>query len=199
MKKVGVFGGTFSSPHNGHVEAAKAFIDELDLNSLIVMPTNIPPHKTVKDNDPIARYNMACLAFSDIPKTEVSNYEISRCEKSYTAKTLSYLKKEDISLFFLCGTDMFLTLKDWYRPDIICALSTIVLTRRNSECDAEIMREKALLCEKYSASVIILKHEPLDISSTIVRQTIKAKGDISTLVPEKVREYIYSHRLYENG
>lgn len=199
MKRVGIFGGTFSPPHNGHVEAAKAFIDELSLDKLIVIPTNIPPHKTVKDNDPISRLKMAELAFSDIPKAEVSDYEIKRSGTSYTADTLTHFRKDDTSLFFLCGTDMFLTLKDWYRPDVICSLASIVLIRRNDGMEEEIKRARDILCERFSASVIMLESSPVEISSTKIRNAVSMGEDISRLVPEKVKEYIYDRGLYKKG
>ena len=43
--KIGVFGGTFNPPHNGHVRLAKAAADELKLDKLLVIPSCIPPHK----------------------------------------------------------------------------------------------------------------------------------------------------------
>ncbi len=205
MKKIGIFGGTFSPPHNGHLQAAKAFIDELSLDCLIVVPTNIPPHKSVSDNDPIARLEMTRLAFCDFPKTEVSDYEVKTEGKSYTANTLSHFyncysehNNKNFSLYFMCGTDMFLTLKSWYRPDIICSLATIVLMRReDGGKQQELLNEQKLLYERFSASVVTLKHRPLELSSTEVRKFVSEKKDISSLVPKKVRDYILSHRLYE--
>ena len=45
MTRIGIYGGTFSPVHNGHVAAAKAFMEQMWLDVLFVIPAGIPPHK----------------------------------------------------------------------------------------------------------------------------------------------------------
>ena len=116
-KRVGVYGGTFSPPHIAHVRVAKAFSDALSLDKLLIIPAFLPPHKQVDKNiSANTRLEMCRLAFSDIENAEVSDIEIARGGKSYTAITLESLSSDDVELFLLCGTDMFLTLDSWYSP-----------------------------------------------------------------------------------
>ena len=43
--KIGIFGGTFNPPHLGHLAAARAAIEALELDKLLIVPAAVPPHK----------------------------------------------------------------------------------------------------------------------------------------------------------
>ena len=197
MKKAGIFGGTFSPPHYGHIAAARSFARELSLDRLIIMPANIPPHKQITDITPHARLEMARLAFDGMENTEVSDYEINTPGKSYTANTLTHLRSDDTELYFLCGTDMFTTLEHWYRPDIICSLATIVLAKRDTDNDEDIERANETLKSKFGASTIVLTHTPRILSSSLVREKIAKGEDVSALIPPSVLRYINQNGLYK--
>jgi nicotinate-nucleotide adenylyltransferase len=139
--KIGIFGGTFSPPHFGHIYAAEVFLKEANLDKLLIMPTFIPPHKQLQDDHPLLRMEMVQLAFQDCfeygKRLLVDPYEISRQQKSYTYQTLIHFADPTKELYFLCGTDMFLTLPHWRRPDIICDLAVITLMRREENPEKE--------------------------------------------------------------
>ena len=78
MAKVGIFGGTFNPVHKEHVEIAKHAIKELSLDSLLIMPTFISPHKTLAPASPKDRVNMLKLAFLGESGIEISEYEIEK-------------------------------------------------------------------------------------------------------------------------
>lgn len=92
--KIGIFGGAFNPVHNGHLNLAKHYLDELGLDKILFIPTNIPPHKSNEDfagrKD---RFNMLRLAIKPYDKFEVSDIEFKRDGKSYTYDTLLELKK----------------------------------------------------------------------------------------------------------
>ncbi len=196
MKKIGIYGGSFSPPHNGHISAAKQFMDALSLDELLIMPSHISPHKVT---DPTLtsrhRYDMAKIAFKDLPRVTVSDYEIQKGDISYTANTLSHFAKEG-ELYFLCGTDMFLTLSRWYRPDIIFQNATIVLASRETGKEQEIIAAKKAYETDFGARIIILNNEVLEISSTEVRQALKQGSDVSRYLSQDVEVYIREHNLY---
>lgn len=196
MAKLGIFGGTFSPPHNGHVHAAKKFINEVGLDKLLVMPANVPPHKELPDVSAQMRYDMAKLAFENVERAEVSDFELRSPGKSYTVNTIEHFSSSDNELYMLCGTDMFITLDKWYRADRICSLATIVLSERDSGRKREIYNAKRRLKRKYNARIIVLKNDPLVVSSTEIRDTVFSGECISSLVPEKVAAYIRRHGLY---
>ena len=138
-KKIGIYGGTFNPPHIAHVRACKAFYDCIKPDQMLVIPDFLPPHKEIAGGaDTEDRLEMTRIAFSSMPYITVSEMEILRGGRSYTAITLSELKKEDNELYFLCGTDMLLTLDSWYRPDMIFDLATICYVRREDEKENDI-------------------------------------------------------------
>lgn len=196
MKKIGIYGGSFSPPHNGHLSAARQFMDALSLDELLIMPSHISPHKVT---DPTLtshhRYDMAKIAFKDLPRVTVSDYEIQKGDISYTASTLSHFAKEG-ELYFLCGTDMFLTLSRWYRPDIIFQNATIVLASRENGKEQEIIATKEAYEKDFGARIIILNNQVLEISSTEVRNALKQGKDVSRYLSHDVEVYIREHNLY---
>ena len=102
-RRVGVFGGTFNPPHTAHVRVAKAFVESADLDQLLVIPTNEPPHKSYSGNVSAAdRLEMCEIAFSCVSGALVSDMEITRGGKSYTVETLSVLIPR-ITSFIFCA------------------------------------------------------------------------------------------------
>ena len=195
--RIGIYGGSFSPPHNGHIEAIKSFHEAISLDKVLVMPTFIAPHKqTAVTVDSYHRFKMATLAFSNLDFVTVSDYEITRNTVSYTANTLLHFAPEG-DLFFLCGSDMFLTLSSWYRPDIIFANATIVLASRDDTLDAACLEKKAEYEAAYRAKIIILQNKIRKLSSTEIRTAIQNNTPISDLVPDAVEAYIRQHKLYE--
>ena len=198
-KRIGIFGGTFNPPHIAHVAAAEAFSKRVDPDVLMIMPDFIPPHKTFAGTvTPAQRLEMCRLAFSHIKNVEVSDLEIARGGKSYTANTLTELSAPDRELYFLCGTDMFLTLDSWYSPKTIFELATICYVRRESDesLDAEITRCTKLYEEKYNARIIAVHMDTVELSSTEVRASLSSSGECAAL-PESVTQYIRQEGLYK--
>ena len=197
--KLGIYGGTFSPPHLGHVSAAKSFAQGIGLDKLLIMPNFLPPHKledgfaTVED-----RLAMCRLAFCDVPNTEVSDFEIKKGGKSYTYLTLEAFSSEETDLYFLCGTDMFLTLDAWKNSEIIFKLATICYVRReNDEKNDALLEKKAEEYRKsYSARIIPLSHNAVELSSTELRENIKSDGFVEHALSDEVSEYIRERGLY---
>ena len=134
MTRIGIYGGTFSPVHNGHVAAAKAFMEQMWLDVLFVIPAGIPPHKQVDQQvSAIDRYRMCELAFGDMEGVIVSDLELRRDGKSYTVDTLRELTAPDTRLFLLMGTDMLLSLDEWREPEEIFRLSYPVYIRREKD------------------------------------------------------------------
>ncbi len=198
-KKVGIYGGTFNPPHIGHIGAAESFAKYVDLDELIIMPDFIPPHKSFEVLiDPDDRLQMCRLAFSNINKSIVSDLEITRGGKSYTAITLEQLSADDIELYFLCGTDMFLTLEYWYSFKKIFELATICFVRRESdlETDSKINEHIKKYKEAYNARIIPITANVIEVSSSELREKLKC-GEETELLSSDVYEYIKQKGLYK--
>lgn len=202
-KKLGIYGGTFSPPHNGHVNAGLTFLRQLKLDRVMVMPSRIPPHKPDAGIDPLYRLQMTQLAFKDAPEYGetlfVSDWEITRKSVSYTVDTLRFFHMQGYELYFLCGTDMFLSLDRWRDPSKIFDLATIVYVQREGESPAirrMIDDAKYNYRLKYKAEPIEIITQPIDISSSEIRQMLETGNDVSRWLAPDVIDFIREKRLY---
>lgn len=197
--KLGIYGGTFSPIHMGHITAAREFLDRFELDRLCVIPTALPPHKAeVAGATAGDRLEMARIAFSDSdPKIEVSDFEIKREGKSYTVFTLEHFAPGN-ELYMLVGTDMFLTLDEWYRAPDIFGLADIVLKRREDESDSGglILRKTDEYKTRFGARIHMIDEPALEISSTRLRELLRSGEPTDGLIPESVMEYIRENHLY---
>ncbi|MBQ8441436.1 MAG: nicotinate (nicotinamide) nucleotide adenylyltransferase [Clostridia bacterium] len=199
MTRIGIYGGTFSPPHNGHVAAAKAFMEQMWLDFLYVIPAATPPHKEMEY--PVSakdRLAMCRLAFEGMEGIYVSDLEINRGGKSYTVDTLRELSGEDRRLFLLCGTDMMLTLDQWRSPEEIFRLCYPVYIRRDNDrsLDQVIIDKIAQYQRDYGKVVRRIVTDPIELSSGQVRKMMVEGADISSLIPSKVENYIKDNHLY---
>lgn len=199
IRRVGIYGGTFAPPHKGHVEAAKAFMRQMRLDYLFVIPAAIPPHKQLDFVvDPKHRLKMCELAFKGIDGVIVSDIELRRGGVSYTVDTLRELTAPDTRLFLFCGTDMFLTLDTWYQAEEIFKLCYPIYIRRENDpiITKKILSKIGEYTEKYNAIVRRVVTDPIEISSSLVRKTLREGGDISPMVCPEVAEYIKANSLF---
>lgn len=199
MLRVGIYGGTFAPIHNGHVAAAKAFMEQMKLDYLFVIPTYLPPHKQIDESDsPLYRMKMCELAFEGVDGVVISDVEISRGGKSYTYDTLKELQRPDTRLFLLCGTDMVLTFDRWYRFEDIFKMCYPTYVRREDDpiLTKRIVAKIGEYYEKYGVMFRRIVTDPIELSSTEIRQAVKEGKDISSMVPEGVARFIREHGLY---
>ena len=197
---IAIYGGTFDPPHIGHINACKNLIGKLNIDKLYVIPTFIPPHKQrTSDVSAEIRYEMCKIAFADISdKIEISDVEMKRQGKSYTADTIRFFKEKGNELiYFLCGTDMLLTLDTWYNPEYIFTNAEIVCMRREEDPSIllEIEKKVQFYKERFNAKVHFLYAEPIKLSSSEIR-SIEVRDQIRPYVSEKVFEFICEKGLY---
>lgn len=197
--RIGIYGGTFSPVHLGHVAAAKAFMEQMWLDILYVIPTGISPHKQMKgDATPADRLEMCRLAFENVEGVIVSDLEIRREGKSYTVDTLRELYDPENRLFFLMGTDMLLTLGNWREPEKIFELCYPVYIRREADAslDDAIIGKIAEYHKMYGKVVRRITAPPIELSSSTVRAVVAQGKSVSGLVPPAVERYITEKGLY---
>lgn len=197
--RIGIYGGTFAPIHNGHVNAAKLFMEQMRLDYLFVIPAGIPPHKQVDaSDDPVHRLRMCELAFAGMDGVVVSDMEITREGKSYTVDTLRELSAPNRRLLLLCGTDMVLSFDQWREYREILKLCYPVYMRREGDAllDGMIVKKLSKYYEESGKMFRKIIGAPLVISSTEIRRRVAAGEDISALVPSSVCEYIEKHGLY---
>ena len=190
-----MYGGTFNPPHMGHLAAAESCIRRLKLDRLLLMPAGEPPHKQIAPGSPSAqqRLEMVRLAAGLVPGAEACDLELRREGKSYTADTVEQLRElypED-QLWIVMGTDMLRTFPSWRDPHRILACCRIAaLPRMPGELE-EVRRLARRLRRTMGAHVDIVPHEPLPVSSTMLRQGLR-----HDLIPPPVADYIRKQGLY---
>ena len=197
--RVGIYGGTFAPIHNGHVRAAKAFMEQMKLDYLFIIPAHLPPHKQIDESDnPIYRLRMCELAFEGVDGVVISDCEILRGGKSYTYDTLKELTRENTRLFLLCGTDMVLTFDTWYRFEDIFKMCYPVYVRRENDplIGNRIVSKITEYYQKYGVMFRKIITDPIELSSTDIRAAVRSGEDISKLVPQKVAQFIRENGLY---
>ena len=199
---IGVYGGTFDPPHWGHITAARAAMEQLKLDKLVLIPDRVPPHKALPEGSasPEQRLEMAALAAAELGKrAEVSDRELRRSGPSYTSDTLAELRREhpEDTLWLLMGSDMFLSLQTWHAPEKIMALARIAPFSREAEDEsAAFAAQKARLEREYGAQICIVQNpEVRELSSTEVRAALAA-GQGSNLLPPAVYGYVLREHLY---
>lgn len=197
--RVGIYGGTFAPIHNGHVASAKAFMEQMKLDCLFIIPAGIPPHKQIDfSDDAMHRLKMCELAFEDTDGVIISDCEIRREGKSFTYDTLKGFERPDVRLFLMCGTDMVLTFDQWYKFEEIFKLCYPVYVRRENDpiITGRIVDKITEYYNKYGVMFRRIVTEPTELSSTQIRKMVAEGKDISKLVPEKVADFISENRLY---
>ena len=202
MERIGIYGGTFNPPHLGHIQAAKAAVQALGLNRLLMIPDNIAPHKVLPPGSPSPeqRLEMLRLAAEGAPELEVSDLELRREGVSYTYETILTLKERypEAQLFLLMGTDMFASFDTWKNTDIILGNAALGVLCRGDKGEQEAIAEKAAQLTSQGARVELVNNPVLAISSTQLRRLI-AFDCADPFLPKPVAEYIRQHGLYDSG
>ena len=167
--RIGILGGTFNPVHAGHIGLALRAARELRLDRVLVVPASISPFKTPDRAAPPEgrsfsdgeRWDLVCRACAPhAPLLEPCRLELDRGGVSYAIDTVRALRNalpEDAKLFFIVGEDAADGLDKWK--------------------DIGRLRE---LCE---FAVFPRTRE----SSTEIRRTLAAGGDVSGMMPPGVR------------
>jgi nicotinate-nucleotide adenylyltransferase len=184
VSRIGVFGGQFDPPHNGHLAVVRAAGRQLGLDRLLVVPAARPPHRPEPATSAEVRYELARAAFAAEPGVEVSRIELDRDGPSYTVDTLVGLSAPGRTLCLIVGADQLAALDSWERPDRVRELATIVVAARPGAPRVD--------------GVEVLAMEPVEASSSEVRERVAHGEDVSELVPAAVaaaiaREGLYAH------
>jgi nicotinate-nucleotide adenylyltransferase len=195
--RVGILGGTFNPPHLGHLVCAQEAYRQLDLDQVLFIPARIPPHKPVTDEPGVEhRLEMCRLAVGGDERFTVSELEIERDGPSYTVDTLMELKTRAASneLVLILGGDIAAGLPRWHLPERVLELSTLAITRRPGTSREQI--DEALSRLGGGDQAEFFETPTIGVSSTMVRDRVRAGEPIRYLVPEAVAEHIELQSLY---
>ena len=197
MTRLGIFGGTFDPVHIGHLLIAERAYEEAELDKVIFMPTDNPPHKNSSQITPFEyRKEMVELAIKDNPNFVFSDLETKRQGIIYTSDTLKILKDiyKDTELYFIMGEDSLDDFHKWHEPEKITQLANILVSVRSLNDDFE---EKIKCMNKEYGNVFtMLKMPYVDISSSDIRARIKNGKTVKYMMTNEVCKYIDNNAIY---
>ena len=199
MPRIGLLGGTFDPIHNGHLHIARSFADELDLESVILLPAGDPYHKTAPRTAAHHRLAMAEIAAKADSRLAVSDCDIVRQGATYTHDTVQIFRQHfpAAEFWLLIGMDSLLQLHTWHRWQNLVRQCRIAAAPRpdSSLAQAPAPLQSWLAEALPQGRLHILQAEPLPISSSQIRQQL-ATEHTSPDIPPEVLSYIQQHQLY---
>lgn len=217
---VGVLGGTFDPVHLGHLALATATRRALRLERVLLLPTAVPPHKSVpRLTAERHREAMLRLAIDGLDGLGISTLELETAGVCYTIDTLRRLREGPPSCrpLFVMGGDSLLDLHTWrdYRA-LLREFDLVVLDRPGAllldllqqiepwirEAIREVP-EEGIDTEAPEAElpgrggrIFHIPIRPLAVSSTEIRRRAAEGRSLDGLVPDSVARYIRRNSLY---
>lgn len=220
--RIGLFGGTFDPVHLGHLRAAVEVREGFELDRVYLIPSAVPPHKPpVRVSDPTVRIEMLQAAVTHDPGFVVSAVEYHRRGPSYTIDTVRDFQADFPTgsghhLFLIVGLDAFLEMDTWKSfRQLLSRVSVLVMLRPWGTKGGGVHMERVRrfvadrISESYAfdpdrsrfvhpdrPSIQLTPVTAMSISSTRIRQLVRARKSIRYLVPEPVERMIAEKGLY---
>jgi nicotinate-nucleotide adenylyltransferase len=186
---VGLLGGAFDPPHEGHVALARAALEKLELEGLLVLVVEHPGHREVAA-PALARLELAKLAFAPIPVATVRLDEHSR-----TVDSLESLRPHDA--YFVVGSDELAGFWTWKRPERVLELVRLAVARRPGVLQVDLDRALARFPDPSRVTFFDMPEHP--VSSSEVRARLARGASVAGLVPAPVADAIASLGLYAHA
>jgi nicotinate-nucleotide adenylyltransferase len=185
--RLGIFGGSFDPPHVGHLLVVADAFEALELDRVIFVPAGVQPLKVGQSTAaPGDRLAMVRRLVGDDPRFAVDPIEIERDGLSYSVETLAAFAERhpEAQRFFLVGMDVLASFAQWREPDRVLRLATLAVMQRAGDTGP------------VPASAVRVETRRVDVSSTEIRDRVRAGRSIRGFVPEAVAAYIAAERLY---
>ncbi len=223
--KLAIFGGTFNPLHIGHCMLAETVVAECGYDTVLFVPTNIPPHKKMQYALP-ARVRFAMLeefCRSAACKTEApfraDDCEIERGGISYTFDTLctvlqKYGERLDAPPALIVGQETALQFGKWRNAAGIAERAELIIARRSPHAahsdavgflneprgdytaDFSGCTDIAAALRPLNVRYSLLENPLLPVSSSEIRARIAQHKSWRYLVPDSVFRYITQRGLY---
>lgn len=186
--RIGIFGGSFDPIHNAHLIVAQLAREQLGLDAVRFVVAGAQPHKTAGHHASAPeRAEMVARAIAGVAGLELDRHEVERPGPSYTVDTLRHFNGEmpAAELVLLLGADAAGKFASWHEPAEIRRL-----------CQVAVFRRAGMAAPGgFDLAVDI---PALDISSTAIRDRVRAGRPVTGWVPAAVGDYISGLRLYRS-
>lgn len=200
QKRVGIMGGTFNPIHIGHLMLAEWAMEEAHLEEVLFIPTGCSYMKQEqKIETGESRLHMVRLAIEGHKGFLCSDIEIKRQKETYTYETLEQLTEENPSFhyYFIMGADCLFTIEKWVHAERIFQLCSILAAvRGNTSIEAMQIKQKELI-ERFGGQIELFSFPAIELSSSNIRKRVQEGKSIFYMVPDKVRQYIETKKLYQ--
>jgi nicotinate-nucleotide adenylyltransferase len=180
---IGLLGGTFNPPHNGHVALAREAKEQFAFDDFVVLVAVRPGHKRV-ELDADTRLELVRAAFPD--------YVVERDEHERTVDTLRQGHWEDP--VFVIGADEFCDFLKWKDPEGVLERGRLAVGTRPGYPRERL--DNVLTQLSRPERVLFFEIEPLPISSRDIRERVARGEDVSSFVPPAVARVISERGLY---
>lgn len=208
QQRIGLFGGTFDPVHFGHLRPAVELAEAYELDHLHLLPNHRPVHRGKPTATTEQRIAMLELATESQPQLVVDSREAQRDKPSYTFDTLTEFRAEypEASLIFFMGLDAYAEFDSWHRwQDILELANLVVIDRPDAALSDWSLNLLATQREKYGdkvgnahfGAIERCRVTQLAISATDIRARIAVRKSVDFLVPSCVKQYIVTHKLYQ--
>jgi len=166
--KVGLLGGSFNPPHQGHVHISELAIKKLGLNQVWWIPTSKNPFKEASIYEAYVGRVRKC---EKLIKNH-SKLHIKQFDEIYTEKLIKRLqaKYKNIDFFWIMGADNLERFHEWKNFKKIIRMIPIAIFSR--ETFLQKIRKTKLFHLKESSKFLVFHTKNLDISSTQIRNNV---------------------------
>lgn len=191
MKKIGLFFGSFNPVHVGHLIIADYMATHTDLDKVWMV---VSPHNPLKQRSTLAkdydRLHLVRLGIGDNPQIIASDVEFNLPKPSYTVDTLAFLKDKypQYQFVLIMGGDNIGTLHKWKNYEVLLRDFSIYVYNRPDYAPGSLGDHP---------SVKLFDAPLMELSSTYIRERLKAGQSVRYLVPESVEKYLEETALYK--
>jgi nicotinate-nucleotide adenylyltransferase len=209
MRRVGLLGGTFDPFHTGHLDLGLAADHALGLNEVILIVSNIPPHRPQPVASSHHRFAMVALAIAGRQHWRASDMELASGGTSFTTDTLRRFHDagyKPTELFFVLGADAFADIETWrHYPAVLEQAHFAVVSRPGAPVGSLADRLSPLAARMTTTapsetagrtSIFLIDGITADVSATAIRDRVARGEPIAGLVPAAVQQHIEQHGLY---
>lgn len=192
-KRIGLYFGTFNPIHIGHLIIANHMVEFSDLDEVWMVVTPHNPHKKKKTLlDDVHRLSMVRIAVEAYPKLNASNVEFGLPQPNYTVNTLTYLEEKfpDYLFCLIMGQDNLKSFEKWKNYEVILERYAIYVYPRISE---------GTVASRFNEhpKITTINAPVMELSSTFIRNSIKAGKNIRPMLPFEVWKYLDEMNFYK--
>lgn len=210
IHSIGLLGGSFNPPHNGHLALAQLALEELQLDQLQFIPCYQHPFgKQLVHSE--HRLKMLQLLLEEQPKLHLNSIEIKRQNCSDTLTTLQQIRQQDTSssIIFIMGNDVLASLNQWHNWQQLFEYCHLAIVKRagyqikkaapwlQQLLNKRQQQDPSWLQQHKAGAIYFLKNAPDSIAATSLRTQLSAghRPAIEQL-PDKLTDYIRQHNIY---